>query len=196
MEDRERMTQSTEAVSERELQLELTRTGEARKGETAGEAETWPRWAPWAIGIGLLLLGFATGWCAIYLALEPYLGTPALVEPGQPVRVLHDGALVVAVPPTRRVAPGEQVTLVWEVSNIGDTTWVVDRYRFVPAATELAVLSLPQSIGPGETALVFARLTPVPRGETLRPAWTLTGPVGAVPGGRLVATVLIGQSGP
>lgn len=142
---------------------------------------------PWAMGFGLLLLGILIGWASSYLAIKPLLRSlPTVVAAPE---VGEDRAAATGPDGIFIGAPGQQLALQWQVSNTGQSTWVVDSYRFVPVGGGARVIALPGPVHPGESIEVVAHVEvpPLLPGRWL--AWELTGPDGPVPGGRLEAEI-------
>lgn len=157
------------------------------------EAQGWRRpWFPWAIGIGLVLAGAAVSWVASYLALRPYLGGPPADRQAPRPKDLADRAAVGAPWLHGQAVPGQQVTLTWELTNTGESTWSVVDYRLVPEGAGLPIVPLPREVRPAGVVQVNIWLTVPAVAGLWEPAWVLTGPEGQVPGGRLRATFRVG----
>jgi hypothetical protein len=176
---------------------------QAAPGPRDGQPQSWHRpWLPWAVGLGLLLLGAFVGWASSYLALSPLLGLPA----GTPrsagkATPAGEGARVEAILPTASagpalVAPGEQVILSWQVWNTGGAAWAADTYRFALIDDRSGVIPLPHAVPPGESLTVRAVVTVPDVSAVWEPTWQLTGPRGPVPGGTLSASLQVRAAEP
>lgn len=165
-----------------------------RSEAAAGDhpAEGWRRpWMPWAVGLGLVLLGAAVGWVSSFLALRPLMGAPVPVQGKPRPPVLAEAAVAEELLPLGPAAPGEQVSVTWQVINSGGVVWPVDLYRFVPDDEQMPVIPLPHTVSPGERVTIRTLLTLPAATGTWKPAWALTGPKGEVPGGRLSVIVAV-----
>jgi hypothetical protein len=150
------------------------------------------RWPAWATGLSIFLVSGLVGAAGPFYVVRRFWGE---VEAKGPNPRLHGRAEArVGAIPEMAVDVGEQVEILWLVTNIGEATWTVDRYRFI-SHDDLPVLSLPHTVEPGETAVARA-VVAVPRSSRVwRPVWVLTGPDGPVPGGTLTARITV-RGGP
>jgi hypothetical protein len=180
--------------------------GEAKQaapGRRDGQGQSWRRpWLPWAVGLGLLLLGAFVGWASSYLALRPLLGLPAGTprSPGK-VTPAGEGARVAAILPSASAAPvsaapGEQVILSWQVWNTGGAAWAADSYRFTLNDARSGVIPLPHAVPPGESVTIVAVVTVPHVSAAWQPTWQLTGERGPVPGGTLSASLQVRAAEP
>ncbi len=149
-------------------------------------AEQPGRWPRWATALCLLLGSSLLSALSFHIFVGPHWGKPVpfRAAPGGNPNA-PEGARVAVPASGPPAAPGEWITVTWEVTNTGESIWAVDLYYFAPAGDGLPVIPLPRSVMPGEEVTVRAELA-VPEGLSVwEPVWHLKGRRGQVEGGTL-----------